>query len=103
MFRVSSSFKILALWAIFLGVLLYLIYHLVEGRLGLKAWSALSARSFSLSRRVKILEARERALKIRAGLMKGHVDQDLLEEQVVRHLGYARPGDTIFLDQQIHD
>ena len=103
MFRVSSSFKILTLWAVFLGVLLYLIYHLVEGRLGLKAWSALSVRSSSLSQRITVLEAKERALKTRAGLMKGHLDQDLLEEQVVRHLGYVRPGDAIFLDRQTHE
>ena len=103
MFRVSSSFKILALWTVFLGVLSYLIYHLVEGRLGLKAWSALSVRSSDLAQRIEVLEGQERALKVRAGLMKGHVDQDLLEEQVVRHLGYARPGDAVFLDQKNHD
>ena len=101
MFRLLSSLKAFVWWGVFFSILSYLIFHLLEGRLGMRAWRSLSQRFVCLEKRVEMLRVHEEALKVRSNLLKGGVDHDLLEEQVGLQLGYVRPGDDVFLDKSV--
>ncbi len=99
MLRFVLSFKHWFLFLTFFLMLGYLGFHFVEGDLGLRSWQRLERERRAVSDHLVAAQQEVQTLERRVGLLKGHIDRDLLEEQVFRHLGYVRPGDLVFFDE----
>lgn len=80
-------------------VVFYLCYHAVSGDRGVVAW-------MKASRELQVLEAelektkleREALEKKVALLQSSSVDQDMLDEQARKILGFARPDEVVILN-----
>jgi cell division protein FtsB len=89
----------LTLFLSWMLLLTYLLYHLVEGRLGLRGLSSLKTQCTCLAQDVRNLRARKTQLGQRVRLLRDTVDPDLLEEQVKHHLGYVWPHEYVIFDK----
>lgn len=84
-----------------LGVLvLYLTYNILSGDRGILSLFKLTKQHKILEKEVRILEEEKRILQSKVNRMKPEsLDLDLLEEQARKNLGYAKKGETVYLDK----
>ena len=86
-------------WPLFLAcaVLAYFGYHAVHGDRGLLAWLDRNREIEAARLELAQLEAERDQLQHRIdGLQEGHLDRDLLEEEL-RKLGYVRQNEVLVL------
>ena len=88
-------FGVVLVWLL---ALLYVVYYLLKGDLGLEALARLTQRSTLLQQQRKRLEVRHEDLARKTRLLKTPIDQDMLEEQVKLVLGYVGPDEKAVID-----
>lgn len=74
----------------------YFAYHSIQGEHGLLARKRLEAQVAEAEAVLAALTAERERHEHRAGLLNpGHLDADMLDEQIRRMLNFARPGELI--------
>ena len=84
----------------FLGVclLLYFVYHAVQGERGLIAWARVSKDIESSQAALLVSRAEQQGLEARVLLLRpDSLDRDMLDEQSRRMLNVVRPGEKVVL------
>ncbi len=92
--------KIGSLWpfAIAFLVLLYFIYHLIQGDHGLLSWRKLETILTETQNTLQNLEEEHQKLEKRVYLLKNpHLDRDLLEEQAFQRLNLLQKEDKVLI------
>ena len=85
-----------ALQSLILVLVLYFLYHLIQGGRGLLTLRALESGLENAETELNSLKSEHDKLQNRVDLMKpGEVCPDLLEEQAKSVLGYKKPGEKI--------
>lgn len=83
------------LWILVLG---YFTYHLLEGERGLLAMMRLQADlRYSEAQLTELQDTRKSMEKHVQLLRPSHIDRDMLDEQARATLGYAKPGEIMIL------
>lgn len=84
--------------ATFVGLLVYLAYHALEGANGLWALRELDARAVVLGQRAAELHTARQNLEARVALLRpDNLDPDLLDEEARRLLGFVHPDEVVIL------
>jgi cell division protein FtsB len=78
-------------------VIVYFLYHLVNGPHGLLAWQRLESELSEAQQDLKQIKAQETGLERRVNLLKKEIDPDLLREQAGVRLNLHHPDDRILL------
>jgi len=79
-------------------LVVYFLYHLVQGDRGLLAQHRLTDRVAEAETTLDELEARREALEQRVALLgKDRIDRDALDEQARRMLNYGHPLDLVLI------
>jgi cell division protein FtsB len=84
----------------FFGVclLVYFVYHAVQGERGLIAWARVSKDIESTQAALLASRAQEHGLEARVRLLRpDSLDRDMLDEQARRMLNVIRPGEKVIL------
>lgn len=92
--------KIGSLWplALIVLVLIYFIYHLIQGDHGLLAWRKLEVILGDTQNTLKNLETDYQKYEKRVYLLKNpHLDRDLLEEQAFQRLNLLSKEDRVVI------
>jgi cell division protein FtsB len=85
-----------------LGVSLvgYFSYHLVQGDRGLVAWLRLTHEIEQAKEEQAKVEAERQALERRVGLMRDHIDPDMLDELARGTLNLAGPNEVVIFNRE---
>lgn len=90
-----------ALQSIILCLLLYFLYHLIQGGRGIMSLRSLEVSLTEAKTRLDTLKEEHERMAHRVNLMKpGSVCPDLLEEQAKQVLGYVHENECIVLDEK---
>ena len=85
----------------FIGLISYFCYHMVSGDRGILAFLKLNGQIATLHTEVESIRAERLNLEHKANLLKSNsLDLDLLAERAKDVLGYAKPQEIIFIDNE---
>jgi len=83
------------------GFVCYLCYHMISGGRGIIAYFKLNSEISTLQGELDTVRAERINLEHKANLLKSSsLDLDLLEERAKEVLGFAKPQEIIFIDQE---
>jgi len=97
----NSSFrkKKVATITLLAVLVFYLAYNILSGDRGVLSLFKLTEQHKTLHKEVKILEEEKRILQSKVNRLKPEsLDLDLLEEQARKNLGYAKKGETVYIE-----
>ncbi|NCP62163.1 MAG: septum formation initiator family protein [Alphaproteobacteria bacterium] len=87
--------------SIILCLVLYFLYHLIQGGRGIMTLRSLEDSLDKASVELSVIKEKHDKLEHRVNLMKpGSICPDLLEEQAKNVLGYARQNEKIVLSEK---
>ena len=83
-----------------LGVLIYFVYHLIQGNHGWRAWRILEQDLEKSQKELEGLKEKEEELKNKVTLLRSDsLDEDMLDERVRAMLGNAKESEIIVIDE----
>lgn len=86
------------------SVLLYFVYHIIQGERGLLSWRQLNQKIEQAETRLKETLSEQEMLERRVRLMRPEsLDPDMLEEQVREKLNFARKDEIVILDEEFRN
>ena len=78
----------------------YFCYHIISGGRGILAYFKLNSQISTLHSELEMVRAERLTIEHKANLLKpDSLDLDLLEEQAKTILGYAKPQETLFIEE----
>ncbi|HEY3918939.1 MAG TPA: septum formation initiator family protein [Stellaceae bacterium] len=81
-----------------ISLVVYFAYHLVQGDRGLMAWLRLTQQISEARTTLATVEAQRQPLEHRVGLMREHIDPDLLDETVRADLNLVGPNEVVIFN-----
>lgn len=85
---------------IFLCLITYFCYHSIKGDRGILAFVTLDKELIELRKELDLIKTERTYLEHKVNLLKPNsLDLDLLEEQIRKNLGYAKPNEVIYLQK----
>ena len=94
--RKQSRFRHMIVPSIAVSAMAYFVYHAYEGNYGLRAAETYEARIAELRLESDRLAAEVARLEQKTNLLRdGTIEQDMLDEQARRMLGYSRESEII--------
>jgi cell division protein FtsB len=98
-FRYFTSKLILPVVGV--GLLVYFIYHIFQGKHGWIAWRQLEQELAQSKKELDILKIEHEALKNKVTLLRPEsLDEDMLDERVRTMLGTAKENEIIIIDDE---
>lgn len=96
-----KGFRSLLVPLILLSVLVYFIYHLIQGERGLLSWHRLNKRVDDLQREVSVLQSQKQTLERRVFLLSpSSLCPDMLEERVRAVLNFVRKDEIVIFEDE---
>lgn len=96
-----KGFRSLLAPLILLGVLLYFVYHLIQGDRGLLSWYRLNKKVDDLQEEVTSLQSQKQVLERQVFLLSpGSLCPDMLEERIRAVLNFARKDEIIIFEKE---
>ncbi len=98
----TQRFKIRSVLVTFLcaSIICYLGYHMISGGRGMLAFFKLNSQISSFQSELELVRMERIDLEHSANLLKSEsLDLDLLEEQAKKILGYAKPQEIVYIDE----
>ncbi len=84
------------------SLLVYFIYHLIQGERGLLAWGRLKQQVTIAEQKLQAVKTEQQALEQRVHLMRpDSLDTDMLEEQAKEKLNFVRKDEIIIKDDEL--
>lgn len=84
------------------SLLLYFVYHLIQGERGLLAWGHLKQQITVAEQKLNVVKAEQHALEQRVHLLRpDSLDTDMLEEQAKEKLNFAYKDEIIIKDDEL--
>jgi len=85
------------------GILVYFVYHLIQGNHGWRAWRILEQDIEKSEKELNILKEKEEELKNKVTLLRSDsLDEDMLDERVRAMLGNAKESEIVVIDEDDH-
>ncbi|MHA1539521.1 MAG: FtsB family cell division protein [Alphaproteobacteria bacterium] len=82
-------------------VVIYFVYHTVQGDRGVVSWIKIKSEISEAENRLTLLKTEKESLEAKTSLLRtDHLDLDLLEERTRKVLGYTYPDELIILEGQ---
>ncbi|WP_010298684.1 FtsB family cell division protein [Candidatus Odyssella thessalonicensis] len=84
------------------SLLLYFVYHLIQGERGLLAWGHLKQQIVVAEQKLNVVKVEQHALEQRVHLLRpDSLDTDMLEEQAKEKLNFAYKDEIIIKDDEL--
>jgi cell division protein FtsB len=84
------------------SLLVYFVYHLIQGERGLLAWGRLKQQITVAEQKLHAVKTEQQALEQRVHLMRpDSLDTDMLEEQAKEKLNFVRKDEIIIKDDEL--
>lgn len=82
------------------GLICYFCYHMISGSRGIITYFKLNSHISALHSELETIRAARLIIENKANLLKpDSLDLDLLEEQAKTILGYAKPQESLFIEE----
>jgi cell division protein FtsB len=90
-----------ALPVIGVGLLVYFIYHIIQGKHGWLSWRTLEQKIEQSNKELESLKEEHERLKNKVTLLRPEsLDEDMLDERVRTMLGTAKESEIVVIDEE---
>lgn len=84
------------------SLLIYFVYHLIQGERGLLAWGRLKQQITVAEQKLNTVKEEQQSLEKRVQLLRpDSLDADMLEEQAKEKLNFVRKDEIIIKDDEL--
>jgi len=98
---ISSEFKSWLAPLIAVSLLVYFIYHLIQGERGLLSWYHLRHKTEQVQEQLMLLQQQKQTLERQVALLNpSTLCSDMLEERVRNVLNFAHPEEIIIFEEK---
>jgi len=84
-------------------IVLYFLYIAIQGDRGFFELKRLQAEEAAAEDKLSKVKEEKESLEHKINLMKGEVDEDLLEEEARRLLNFSKPNEVIILTPDVYN
>lgn len=99
---VVSRFQYVIGPVIAVSLLVYFVYHIIQGERGLLAWRRLNQQIVASELKLDTVKTEQYALEQRVHLLRpDSLDADMLEEQAKEKLNFVRKDEIIIRDDEL--